>query len=74
MRRLAIIKEQDATLESRAPNVSEPLEIVFEMEGRGLKPPKAWFSHPSIVENAKSTAFKMQRDRWPYFFAESLFD
>ncbi len=57
-----------------APNVSEPLEIVFEMEGRGLKPPKAWFSHPSIVEHAKSTAFKMQRDRWPYFFAESLFD
>jgi len=57
-----------------APNVPEPLEIVFEMEGRGLKPPKAWFSHPSIVEHAKTEAFKMQRDRWPYFFAESLFD
>ena len=57
-----------------APNVPEPLEIVFEMEGRGFKCPKAWFSHGSIVEHAKSHAFKVNRDRWPYFMDERLLD
>jgi hypothetical protein len=57
-----------------APNVPEPLEIVFEMDGRGLKQPRAWFAHNSIGEHAKSHAFKMNRDRWPYFMDECLFD
>ena len=57
-----------------APNIDEPLEIVFDMEGRGVKQPKKWFLHNTITEHAKSEAFKMRRDRWPYFFTECFYD
>jgi hypothetical protein len=65
---------QNGVVLAYALNITGPLEIVFEMEGRGLKRPKAWFSHGSIVEHAKSHAFKMKRDRWPFLIAENLFD
>jgi S-adenosylmethionine synthetase len=35
-----------------APNVGEPLDVVWQLEGRGPRRPEAWFRHGAMVERA----------------------
>jgi hypothetical protein len=35
-----------------APNVGEPLDVVWQLEGRGSRRPEAWFRHGAMVERA----------------------
>ena len=34
---------------SYAPNLDEPLDVIYEMEGRGKRLPTSWFAHPEVV-------------------------
>ena len=34
---------------SYAPNLDEPLDVIYEMEGRGKRLPTSWFAPPEVV-------------------------
>lgn len=42
---------------SYAPNESEPLDVTWELTGRGPRVPSDWFDHRAVVERSKSFQF-----------------
>lgn len=50
-----------------APNVGEPLDVVWQLEGCGPRRPDAWFAHRAMVERAPATRVDRQLGRGRHF-------
>ena len=37
-----------------APNVTEPLDVIYDMEGCGRRLPRQWFAHSGIVDRCRT--------------------
>ena len=52
---------------SWAPNSPEPLEVIYEMEGRGIRQPDEFFNHDSMRERLESFAMTAGMPRGDHF-------
>lgn len=50
-----------------APNVGTPLEVVWQLEGRGPRRPEAWFSHGAMVERTPGAQVDRHLGRGRHF-------
>lgn len=70
MRAVASGAEECLIRTAYAPNLSEPLEVVYEMTGRGERLPNEWFSHRSIVSRMEGWSDWVERGQGDHFSAE----
>lgn len=53
---------------SFAPNLAEPLDVVYDMDGRGNRCPASWFGHTPVRERYGAGSFSSQLALGRHFF------
>jgi len=55
-----------------APNIKQPMDVSFEMTGRGNRQPKAFFDHAAMVDRYAGEVIDRDLARGRHFFDDSL--
>ena len=55
-----------------APNMAEPLEVTWEMTGRGERAPREFFAHQAMVGRYAATTINAAMGRGTHFFDDAL--
>ena len=53
-----------------APNIRQPIDILYEMDGRGERQPESFFKHPGMVARYTGSVFGSDIARGRHFFDE----
>jgi hypothetical protein len=55
-----------------APNIKQPIDVSYEMVGRGDREPKSFFEHPGMVARYSGAVIDIDMARGRHFFDEGL--
>jgi S-adenosylmethionine synthetase len=55
-----------------APNIKQPIDVSYEMVGRGHREPKSFFEHPEMVARYTGSAITREMAKGRHFFDEKL--
>ena len=55
-----------------APNIKTPIDVSYEMHGRGHREPKSFFEHPVMVARYAGSVIDSDMARGRYFYDQNL--